>query len=93
MRPNLTHRAAWGKANNVRKNEILFLSDKGSKFSKTIGWNNNEKAFRYAMVIDKGVVVYAGKDERGHFEVSDDIGRIEYMLCSTNISFSAEFFS
>ncbi|KAI5809994.1 allergen Asp F3 [Peziza echinospora] len=57
--------AAWGKANKVLNNEILFLSDPGAEFSKSIGWNIGNLAARYAIVVDKGVVKYAGKDERG----------------------------
>ena len=62
-------RAAWGKANKVFNQEVLFLSDPGSEFSKSIGWSNGAQAARYAIALDNGVVVYAGKDERGQFNV------------------------
>ena len=63
------YRAAWGKANKVFNQEILFLSDPGAAFSKLIGWSNGIQAARYAIVLDKSVVVYAGKDDRGNFNV------------------------
>lgn len=50
----------------------MFLSDPGAEFSKSIGWSNGNQAARYAIALDKGVVVYAGKDERGHFDVSTE---------------------
>ncbi|KAF8472656.1 peroxisomal matrix protein [Kalaharituber pfeilii] len=62
--------AAWGKANKVFNKEILFLSDPGATFSKSIGWNNGTQTARYAIALDKGVVIYAGKDERGRFDNS-----------------------
>ncbi|KAF8428362.1 allergen Asp F3 [Tirmania nivea] len=62
--------AAWGKANKVFNQEILFLSDPGAAFSKSIGWSNGVQALRYAILLDKGVVAYAGKDERGQFNNS-----------------------
>lgn len=62
--------AAWGKANNVFNQEILFLSDPGAAFSKSIGWSNGVQAARYAIALDKGVVVYAGRDEKGQFNNS-----------------------
>lgn len=68
-------RAAWGKANGVFNQEILFLSDPGAKFSQSIGWNNGVYAARYAILLNKGEVVYAGKDDRGHFEVSHEMLR------------------
>jgi len=59
--------AAWGKANKVFSKEFLFLSDPGAAFSKSIGWNNGARTSRYAIVLDQGVVAYAGKDESGQF--------------------------
>ncbi|KIW27604.1 uncharacterized protein PV07_07330 [Cladophialophora immunda] len=53
--------SAWGKANGI-KDEILFLSDPETKFSKSIGWNLGERCARYAMIIDHGKVVYAEKE-------------------------------
>lgn len=65
-------RAAWGKANKVFNNEILFLSDPLAAFSKSIGWSSGIQANRYAILLNQGNVVYAGKDERGQISVSRD---------------------
>lgn len=62
--------AAWGKANNVKGDDILFLSDTGNKFSESIGWTNGPRLARYALVIDKGIVTYAAKDNKGEVDVS-----------------------
>nr|AVH85517.1 rCPA1 [synthetic construct] len=51
--------SAWGKANGVTGDDILFLSDPEAKFSKSIGWNAGERTGRYAMIIDHGQVTYA----------------------------------
>lgn len=40
----------------------LFMSDPNLKFSKSIGWSGEERADRYAIVIDHGKVVYAAKE-------------------------------
>lgn len=61
--------AAWGKANNIKGDDILFLSDYGNKFSQSYGWTNNERLARYALVIDKGTVIYAAKDNKGEVDV------------------------
>ncbi|KAA8908639.1 peroxisomal matrix protein [Sphaerosporella brunnea] len=61
---------AWSKAQHVKNDEILFLSDDEAKFSKSIGWNMGPRTARYAIVLDKGKVVYAGKDEKGQLSVS-----------------------
>lgn len=53
--------SAWGKANGI-KDEILFLSDPETKFSKSIGWNLGERTARYALIIDHGKIVYAEKE-------------------------------
>ncbi|KAJ5305658.1 hypothetical protein PENANT_c041G04295 [Penicillium antarcticum] len=60
--------SAWGKANRVRGDEILFLSDPDAKFSKSIGWADEAsgRTGRYAIVIDHGKVGYAQiETERG----------------------------
>ncbi|KAI5851271.1 Redoxin [Morchella snyderi] len=62
--------AAWGKANSVKGDDILFLSDTGNKFSESIGWTNGPRLARYALVIDKGIVTYAAKDNKGEVNVS-----------------------
>ncbi|KAH8695060.1 allergen Asp F3 [Talaromyces proteolyticus] len=57
--------SAWGKANNVQGDDILFLSDPEAKFSKSIGWADEEgRTGRYAIVIDHGKVIYSQR-ERG----------------------------
>lgn len=56
--------SAWGKVNGI-KDEILFLSDPDAKFSKSIGWDmgiSPNRTARYAIVLDKGKVVYAEKE-------------------------------
>ncbi|KAJ6008561.1 hypothetical protein N7522_003577 [Penicillium canescens] len=60
--------SAWGKANRVRGDDILFLSDPDAKFSKSIGWADEAsgRTGRYAIVIDHGKVSYAQiETERG----------------------------
>ncbi|KAJ5367902.1 uncharacterized protein N7496_007662 [Penicillium cataractarum] len=60
--------SAWGKANEVRRDEILFLSDPDAQFSKSIGWADEAsgRTSRYAIVIDHGKVSYAQiETERG----------------------------
>lgn len=56
--------SAWGKANNVKDDSILFLSDGGCTFSKQFGWTtpDGERTARYAMIIDHGKIVYAEKE-------------------------------
>lgn len=61
--------SAWSKANGVKNDEILFLSDDEAKFSKSIGWTLGSRTARYAIVIDKGTVVYAAKEEQGKLDV------------------------
>ncbi|KAJ5502775.1 Redoxin [Penicillium fimorum] len=65
--------SAWGKANKVRGNDILFLSDPDAKFSKSIGWADQAsgRTARYAIVIDHGKVRYADiETERGSLKKS-----------------------
>jgi len=54
---------AWSKANGVKDDEILFLSDVSTEFSQKLGWTLGERTARYAVVFDKGKVVYAEKEE------------------------------
>lgn len=61
---------AWSKANGIKNDEILFLEDPEAKFSKSIGWTMGPRTARYAIVIDKGTVIYAGKDEKGQLDVN-----------------------
>jgi len=54
--------SAWGKANGIEGDDILFMCDPETKFSKYIGWTMGERTARYAMIIDQGKVVYAEKE-------------------------------
>ncbi|KAE8147810.1 FMN-linked oxidoreductase [Aspergillus avenaceus] len=51
--------SAWGKANQVTNDDLLFLSDPDAKFSESIGWSNGPRTGRYAIIIDHGKVSYA----------------------------------
>jgi len=62
--------SAWSKANGIKNDDILFLSDPEAKFSKSIGWNLGERTARYAIVIDHGKVVYAEKEPGRDITVS-----------------------
>ncbi|KAJ5887468.1 Peroxiredoxin Pen c 3 [Penicillium taxi] len=64
--------SAWGKANGVTGDDILFLSDPEAKFSKSIGWADEEgRTYRYAIVLDHGKVTYAAKErEKNVLEVT-----------------------
>lgn len=62
--------AAWGKANGIKGDDILFLSDNKCKFSQSYGWTNDDRLARYAMIIEKGIVTYAAKDNPGEVIVS-----------------------
>ncbi|KAA6413895.1 MAG: allergen Asp F3 [Lasallia pustulata] len=57
--------SAWGKANNIKGDDILFMSDPGTKFSKSIGWTMGERTGRYALVIDHGKITYAERETSG----------------------------
>lgn len=65
--------SAWRKANSVKDN-VLFLSDPEAAFSHSIGWTAGSPASirtaRYAIVIDHGKVIYAGKEEARGVTVS-----------------------
>ncbi|KAJ9298911.1 hypothetical protein DTO271G3_3153 [Paecilomyces variotii] len=65
--------SAWGKANKVTGDDILFLSDPDARFSKSIGWTDAEgRTGRYAIIIDHGKVTYAKRErEKNVLEVSD----------------------
>ncbi|KAL1982469.1 hypothetical protein VTN96DRAFT_1260 [Rasamsonia emersonii] len=64
--------SAWGKANKVTGDDLLFLSDPDAKFSKSIGWADHEgRTGRYAIVLDHGKVIYAQRErEKNVLEVS-----------------------
>jgi len=54
--------SAWGKANGVLDDSILFVSDTDAAFAKSIGWNRGERSARYAIIVDHGKVLYAKTD-------------------------------
>ncbi|KAI5922313.1 peroxisomal matrix protein [Camillea tinctor] len=63
--------SAWGKANGIKDDSILFLTDDGASFSKSIGdWTIGDRTARYALVIDHGKVVYAEKEPGKELTVS-----------------------
>ncbi|KAI9641924.1 peroxiredoxin type-2 [Ciborinia camelliae] len=59
--------SAWGKANSIHNEDILFLSDANCAFSKLLGWVDGERTGRYAVVIDHGKIVYAELEPNGKF--------------------------
>ncbi|KUJ23390.1 allergen Asp F3 [Mollisia scopiformis] len=62
--------SAWGKANNIKGDDILFLSDVGTEFSKKLGWTMGERTARYALIIDNGKITYAEKEPGREVSVS-----------------------
>ncbi|KIV91270.1 hypothetical protein PV10_05828 [Exophiala mesophila] len=54
--------SAWSKANGIKNDDILFLSDPETKFSKSIGWTLGDRTARYALIIDNGKITYAEKE-------------------------------
>jgi alkyl hydroperoxide reductase 1 len=62
--------SAWGKANYTKDDYIIFASDNGLEFSKSIGWFNGERTQRYAIVVDHGKVVYAARESGKGIEAS-----------------------
>jgi len=62
--------SAWGKANGIKDDSILFLSDPETKFSKQLGWTMGERTARYAIVIDNGKITYAEKEPGREVTVS-----------------------
>ncbi|KAL2018292.1 hypothetical protein VTK56DRAFT_996 [Thermocarpiscus australiensis] len=54
--------SAWQKANGVKDESILFMSDEGAEFSRRIGWADGDRAGRYAVVVDHGKILYAEAD-------------------------------
>ncbi|CAA9960217.1 hypothetical protein CFE70_003660 [Pyrenophora teres f. teres 0-1] len=62
---------AWGKVNGVKGDEVLFLSDTKTFFSKNYGWQAGmgDRNGRWAMVFENGKVVYA-ENEKSPGEVS-----------------------
>ncbi|RDL41022.1 Allergen Asp F3 [Venustampulla echinocandica] len=62
--------SAWGKANGIKGDDILFLSDSDAEFSKKLGWTQGERTARYALVIDHGKITYAEKEPGREVTVS-----------------------
>ncbi|KAI0455744.1 putative peroxiredoxin-5 [Xylaria acuta] len=62
--------AAWGKANGIKDESIIFATDNEAAFSKTLGWTLGPRTARYAIVVDHGKVVYAEKEPAGDVGVS-----------------------
>jgi len=62
--------SAWSKANGIKDDEILFLSDPDTKFGQTVGWTANGRLSRFALIIDHGKVVYAEKEPGREVTVS-----------------------
>lgn len=62
--------SAWSKANGIKNDDILFMSDPEAKFSKSLGWNMGERAARYAIIVDHGKIVYAEKEPGREVTVS-----------------------
>ncbi|KAH7409566.1 peroxiredoxin [Cadophora sp. MPI-SDFR-AT-0126] len=62
--------SAWGKANGIKNDDILFLSDVDAAFSKKLGWTIGERTARYALIIDSGKIVYAEKEPGREVSVS-----------------------
>ncbi|KAE8450224.1 Peroxiredoxin Asp f3 [Mollisiaceae sp. DMI_Dod_QoI] len=62
--------SAWGKANSIKGEDILFLSDVGAEFSKKLGWTLGERTARYALIIDNGKITYAEKEPGREVSVS-----------------------
>ncbi|KAG6004641.1 hypothetical protein E4U21_000865 [Claviceps maximensis] len=60
--------SAWGKANGIKDDFIIFADDNG--FSKSIGWTLGERTARYAIVVDHGKVIYADKEDGQGIEKS-----------------------
>ncbi|KAI1851998.1 hypothetical protein JX265_008196 [Neoarthrinium moseri] len=64
--------AAWGKANGIVDDKIIFASDDNIAFSSSIGWTmeGTGRTARYALVIDNGTVTYAEKEAAKGVDVS-----------------------
>ncbi|KAI1322387.1 peroxisomal matrix protein [Xylariaceae sp. FL0255] len=62
--------SAWGKAQGVQNDDIIFVSDTDTNFSKKLGWLKGERTARYALVIDHGKITYAEKEPARDITVS-----------------------
>ncbi|KAI9749565.1 MAG: hypothetical protein M4579_006827 [Chaenotheca gracillima] len=61
---------AWSKANGIKNDDIVFLSDPDVKFGDSIGWTAGGRLSRFALIIDHGKVVYAEKEPGREVSVS-----------------------
>ena len=68
--------SAWSKANGVKNDDILFMTDAETKFSQSIGWTKGERTGRYAIIIDHGKVTYAENEPGSGVTVSTLIAPI-----------------
>ncbi|KAH6648727.1 Redoxin [Truncatella angustata] len=64
--------SAWGKANGIVDDKILFMSDDNIAFSSSVGWTmeGTGRTARYALIVDKGIVTYAEKESQRGVDVS-----------------------
>ncbi|KAI1275425.1 putative peroxiredoxin-5 [Xylaria sp. FL0933] len=62
--------AAWGKANGIKDESIIFATDNDAAFSKSLGWTLGPRTARYAIIVDHGKVVYAEKEPGTDVSVS-----------------------
>ncbi|KAI9042106.1 peroxiredoxin family protein [Aspergillus affinis] len=62
--------SAWGKVNEVKGDDLLFLTDPEARFSSSIGWTSGERTGRYAIVVDHGKVTYAQLEPEKGVKVS-----------------------
>ncbi|KAL1845554.1 peroxiredoxin type-2 [Diaporthe australafricana] len=65
--------SAWGKANGVTDDYMIFASDTDVKFSKSIDLVKDDgRTQRYALIVDHGKITYAGvSDAKGVIEGTD----------------------
>jgi alkyl hydroperoxide reductase 1 len=62
---------AWGKVNNVKGDDILFLSDSKIDFAKNHGWAlTPDRNGRFAIVIEKDGSVSYAENESGPGQVT-----------------------
>ena len=68
--------AAWGKENNV-SGKIRMMADGSAEYTKALGLERDlttngmgVRCFRFAMIVDDGVMTYLGVEGSGEFGVS-----------------------
>jgi len=62
--------SAWGKANGIKDDSILFLTDPEIEFTTKLGWASGGRTGRWAIVIDNGKIIYAEKEPAPGLTVS-----------------------